>query len=379
MVYQTRSPFGVIRVNEDKQTHIETDSEGNEHEVVDYLKHTLLHGTTDHGNQRFDHGWREEPISYYFRPNKLSEVRISPLAAVFEKLIDPDVNKEIGVCGLGTGTTAAYAEKGQRITYFEIDPAVLDIDRATVNHNGFFRKIGVAVGSALGFDTTKLNREEKPRFHDPIPDKDHPDGEDLPLFTFLHDAEKDGVVVEVKMGDARQTLEQEDDAKYDLLVVDAFNSDAIPIHLLTKEAVELYFRKLQPDGVLMVHVSNRHLNLVPVVGNIAKQLAKDEYSDMQALWCNDVGTTRYERQMGKEASEWIALARTHKRLAPLLTIGPGEEDDSLWVEIPEYEKTVLWTDDYSNIIGVLDWWERMDVPNKATTPVKKETEAAAGD
>ena len=79
----------------------------------------------------------------------------------------------------------------------------------------------------------------------------------------------------MKLGDARQTLEKEPNANYDLLVIDAFNSDAIPIHLLTKEAVELYLKKLKPDGVLMVHISNRHLNLVPVVGNIAKQLAKE--------------------------------------------------------------------------------------------------------
>jgi SAM-dependent methyltransferase len=334
VIYQKRSFFGVMRVFEDKRVHRPRDNQDKtdpaSRSAVDFLSHTLRHGTTDHGTQRFDAGWRSEPVSYYFRRNELCDVGNSPLADVFEKLIDPRRHREIGVCGLGTGTTAAYARRGQGITYFEIDPAVLDIDTA-------------------------------PRFV--IPGTD----ERVPLFTFLHDAKERGVRVDVKLGDARQTLEREEDAKYDLLVLDAFSSDAIPVHLLTKEAIQLYLKKLKPDGVLMVHISNRHLDLAPVVGNIAKELAREEEPDLAALRCDDHagGDERWE---GKSASDWIALARTHTRLDPLRVMSAGEENGSLWEEIPRYKKTVIWTDDFSNIIDVLDWWKRMKLPHPATQP-----------
>jgi len=330
VIYQKRSFFGVMRVFEDKRVHRPRDNQDKTDQpsppVLDYLSHTLRHGTTDHGTQRFDHGWREEPISYYFRRNPLSDAGNSPLADVFEKLVDRDRPCEIGVCGLGTGTTAAYARRGQGITYFEIDPAVLDID------------------------TT-------PRFV--IPGTE----EKVPLFTFLRDAKERGVRVEVKLGDARQTLEKEDDGKYDLLVLDAFSSDAIPVHLLTKEAIQLYFRKLNRSGVLMIHISNRHLDLAPVVGNIAKELAEEEEPNLAALRCDD-----NEDSECKSRSDWIALARAPKRLDPLRLKPADDEDGSPWEEIPRYEKTVIWTDDFSNIIDVLDWWKRMKLPHLATQP-----------
>ena len=230
IVYRTRSFFGVMRVREFGRVRVSRDAEGRETEEVLYHSHTLRHGTTDHGEQRFDHGWRREPISYYFRRNSLCDVGNSPLANVFEKLIDPRQHREIGVCGLGTGTTAAFGQPGQRITYFEIDPAVVEIAM-------------------------------KPMVEDPLTK------ERIPLFTFVGDSK---ATVDIKLGDARLTLQREPDEKYDLLIVDAFSSDAIPVHLLTKEAVELYFRKLKPDGILVVHISNRHLELAPVVGNIAR-------------------------------------------------------------------------------------------------------------
>ena len=185
--------------------------------------------------------------------------------------------------------------------------------------------------------------------------------ERLPLFTFLRDAEARGVQIEIKLGDARQTLEGEDDGKYDLLILDAFSSDAIPVHLLTKEAIQLYFRKLNRNGVLMVHISNRHLDLAPVVGNIAKELAKEEEPDLAALRFND-----REEAEGKSESDWIALSRTANRLDPLLVRSAGDDNDSPWEEIPEYQKTVLWTDDFSNIVDVLDWWKN----RPALTPKK---------
>jgi SAM-dependent methyltransferase len=324
IIYRKRSFFGIMRVREFERVRVSRDADGRETEEVLYRSHTLRHGTTDHGEQRFDHGWQREPISYYYRRNPLSDVGNSPLADVFEKLIDPEKHREIGVCGLGTGTTAAYGRRGQRVTYFEIDPAVVEIaTRAMVE--------------------------------DPVTRKP------APLFTFVKDSE---ATVEFRIGDARLKLQEEPDGKYDLLIVDAFSSDAIPVHLLTREAIELYFRKLKPEGILAVHISNRHLELAPVVGNIAKAGIRENGEpprELAALRREDEADSRAD----KCGSDWIALARTARRLAPLLGQLPDEAIRSPWEAIPRYQKTILWTDDFSDIVQVLNWVENQP----ATTPV----------
>jgi len=151
------------------------------------------------------------------------------------------------------------------------------------------------------------------------------------------------------------------------LIVDAFSSDAIPVHLLTREAVDLYFRKLKPKGILAVHISNRHMELAPVVGNIAKAgIMENDQSPLElaALRREDEADSRAD----KCGSDWIVLAREARRLAPLLVQLPGEEGISRWATIPRYQKTILWTDDFSDIVSVLVWWKHQP----AITPAESE-------
>mgnify|MGYP001007036276 CR=1 FL=1 len=219
---------------------------------------------------------------------------------MFGNLIDPAQHLELGVVGLGTGTTAAYAQPGQTLTYFEIDPSVVAIAR---NPKYF----------------TYLQNAERP----------DPDDPSVP-----------GATIDIVMGDARLSLVDQPDGRFDLLVVDAFSSDAIPIHLITREAFELYFRKLKDDGVLMVHVSNRYLSLAPVVGNIAKDLG------LTARVRND---TSDDHDEGRFGSEWIAVVRKPARLVDLLA-------EFAWDEITADERVGVWTDDFSNIVNVLEWY-----------------------
>jgi spermidine synthase len=275
VLYAGRSFFGVLRVKEDRSERT----------------HTLVHGSTTHGVQSMEPDRCTEPWTYYHRNG--------PLGQVFETLIDSKKHRELGVIGLGTGTTAAYAEPGQTITYFEIDRKVEQIAR---NEDLF----------------TYIYNAEHPNLDNP---------------------EEKGAQVDIILGDARLSLQDQPDGRFDILVVDAFSSDAIPIHLLTREAVALYFQKLKPDGILMVHVSNRYLELAPVVGNIAAEL------ELTARVRNDTS----EKSTGKYGSEWVVVVRRPQRLGELL-------GDIQWEEIPANERIGLWTDDFSNIITVLTWY-----------------------
>jgi hypothetical protein len=293
-IYEERSFFGVIRVRE----YVSDLDNGNKR-----IEHTLVHGSTNHGAQWAELEedtpdprlrWLEAkkgrtPITYYFRTG--------PVGQVFTRLIDPVQAKEIGVIGLGTGTTAAWGQPGQRVTYFEIDPMIVRVSHAAQ------------------------------------------------LFTWVNDARANGVDVNVELGDARLTLEDDQKippGKLNILIVDAFSSDAIPIHLLTKEAIELYFRKLSADGILLVHISNRHLDLAPVLGNLARELG---YVCRQ---CND-SVNDEDEAAGKFSSEWVVLVRNEKRLGSLAT-------NSSWKPIPPNRRVGIWTDDFSNIIAVLKWF-----------------------
>ncbi len=275
VIHQERSFFGVLRVREHP------------------LEHTrmLIHGSTVHGVQSLETERRQEPMAYFQHDG--------PLGEVFDQRIDPQKHRHIGVIGLGTGTVAAYAQPGQEFTFFEIDPSVVRISD---------RKIAGSANDCY--------------------------------FTYTRDARLRGnIEVNVILGDARQRLVQQPSGHFDLLVVDAFSSDAIPIHLLTKEALELYFDKLAPEGILLAHVSNRYLKLAPVLGNLARQ------SGLSARLGSDEGDVASDRY----GSEWVAVVRSPERLAALLKL-PG------WEEIAADDTVGLWTDDFSNILGVLTWW-----------------------
>jgi spermidine synthase len=238
--------------------------------------YTLYHGTTLHGAQSRDPTRRMEPLTYYHREG--------PLGQVFEKFS----GQEVAVVGLGTGSMAGYAKPGEHWTFYEIDPAVVRI-------------------------------ASDPRY-----------------FTFLKDAP---AKVRVVLGDARLKLEDAPDGIYDLIVLDAFSSDAIPVHLVTKEALELYLAKLADNGIIAFHVSNRYLDLEMVLGDLAHDAGL--FSLVQEM---KVGMA--DQEEFKRNSTWVVMARKAGDLK-------GLADNPRWGPLKASGGGGLWTDDFSNIISVL--------------------------
>jgi hypothetical protein len=199
----------------------------------------------------------------------------------------------VGVVGLGAGTLATYAKASEEWTFFEIDPSVVRIAR------------------------------------------------DQRFFTYLSRAK---APVKVELGDARLQLLKSSE-RFSLLIVDAFGSDAIPLHLLTKEAMQVYLDHLEADGVLAFHISNRHVNLEPVLVALA-------HASDPPLVCairNDRDHTLEEfKRTGISASVWMVLARSSDDLDPLLKL-PG------WQPLRSRPVIPAWTDDYSNLLRVFRW------------------------
>ncbi len=279
-LHRERTFFGVHRVATTVGLPFKLVDAGGRETARQVEFHVLIHGATRHGTQALDADLRGVPTTYY-HPS-------GPLGQVFSELLPSPPPGEIGLVGLGAGTIAAYGLPGQRFTYFEIDPAVIRIAR-------------------------------DPRF-----------------FTYLADSK---AAIETVPGDGRLLLGREPDGKYGLIVLDAFSSDAIPVHLLTREAVELYLRKLSPDGILAVHLTNGFMNLAPVIGAVARSL------DLAVFVRTDRVEAPKELFEGKDGSTWAVLARGPARLEVLARdprwAAPGED--------PRY----LWTDDYSNVLDVL--------------------------
>lgn len=253
----------------------------------------LAHGTTLHGLQRTDAGGRLEPTTYY---GHQSGVGLTLDRA--EALAGP--NAAVGIVGLGAGTLACYRKPGQQWTIFEIDPVMVDIAR------------------------------------------------DPAKFTFLSDCAGDTPVV---IGDARLQIAKQPAGKFDILVIDAFSSDAIPLHLLTEEAIGIYARALKPDGVLLVHISNRFFDLEPVLAAEAKARGwtaairmdpgpvGDDFSDLTG-------------------SNWVALTATPERMRQLTAgVKPRKDrfDDGAWVPLAARPHFTRWTDDYASTLPVLLW------------------------
>ena len=236
-------------------------------------RHRLLHGSTLHGEQALDPVDRREPLTYYHPTGPIGQA-LAQMSKGFER---------VGVIGLGAGSLAAYAMPGQKWTFFEIDPAVARI---------------------------AANPE---------------------WFTYLSNC---GSTCNVVLGDARLSLAAVA-ATYDMIVLDAFSSDAIPAHLLTREALSLYLSRLSPEGIIAFHVSNRHLDLRPVVGALSAE--KRLVARVQ--------THRPETGSEAKPSIWIIAARTADALGPLA-------GDPRWQELTMRSKRV-WSDDYSDILSVL--------------------------
>ncbi|HEY0597962.1 fused MFS/spermidine synthase [Sphingopyxis sp.] len=264
--------------------------------VTDYPasnQRRLAHGTTLHGLQRTDAAHRRDPTTYYGHQSGVG-LTLDKAGA----LAGP--NASIGIVGLGAGTLACYRKPGQQWTIFEIDPVMVEIAR------------------------------------------------DPAKFTFLSDCAGDTPIV---IGDARLQIAQQPPGRLDILVIDAFSSDAIPLHLLTKEAIGIYQRALKPDGILLIHISNRFFGLEPV---LAEEARARGWASAIRMDPGPIGDD-YGDLTG---SNWVALTATPERLRQLTGgIRPRTDasKDGAWVPLearPHFER---WTDDYASTLPVLLW------------------------
>jgi tetratricopeptide (TPR) repeat protein/spermidine synthase len=234
----------------------------------------FVHGLTHHGQQRLDGEHRREPLAYFHKQG--------PLGHIFRALEPRRPLKEIGILGLGAGTIAAYGQPGERMTFYEIDPVVERI-------------------------------AWQPEY-----------------FTYLSDCK---AKVEVVMGDARLSLVNGPERKFDLLILDVFNSDSVPLHLVTREAFAVYLQHLTEHGVLAAHISSRYLHLEPSLSRLAVD------AGLTARICNDVDIANVT---DKSASEWVVMTRHIEDLGALSA-------DPRWVAL-QSGTGQLWTDDFSNIV-----------------------------
>lgn len=243
---------------------------------------SLVHGTTNHGGQWIDADGALRPTTYH--------TAASPLAAALKATQAQTDRQRVGVVGLGSGAMAYYRRPGDVWRYFEIDPLIV---RLAVD-SGYFGMLAA---------------------HDPAPS--------------------------IVLGDARLTLAREPERSFDVLVMEAFSSDAIPTHLLTREAVALYMDKLAPDGVLLLHISNRLLDLQPVAAAAAAEL------DYPAVIARSKRPDEADDPT-YAPSVWVAVARTRETLDVL---GSG------W-EVLEAPQARAWRDDHSSLVRAIRWTGR---------------------
>ena len=356
-----RSFFGILRVekyNDPKYIpYYFQDEKGEWNRGIIVQKHEfrrLYHGTTLHGIQAAESspnplkdelqffnsgsGWdtlvilgaqksydfRQEPLTYYHRTG--------PVGEAFHRARAIDAKADIAMVGLGTGSASCYALPGQSLTFYEIDPTV-----------------------------QKMVEGDK-------------------YFSYVTDARKRGAQVDIILGDARINLEPPSDPskkqphhdrKFGILLLDAFSSDSIPVHLLTKESVTLYKSRLTEHGLLAIHISNRYIDLEPVVERLA-----DECGLKARVW-SDNNEAGYP---GKTASSWVVLAKSWDDLGLNLTgddfsekvdgkeieyYGTDSHHGALaggfgwrfyshhWKPLKEFKEMRTWTDDYSDVLAVM--------------------------
>jgi hypothetical protein len=242
----------------------------------------LFHGWTLHGQQSTEPGREREPTTYYLPGGPASQV----LGALSGR---PYSNAaRVAIVGLGIGGLAPYAKPGQAWTFYELDPAVEAVAR------------------------------------------------DASLFTYLRDCA--AASVDVVLGDARLRLADASDHSLDLIVLDAFSSDAIPVHLLTREALALYLAKRASSGLIAYHISTRHLDLEPILGALAHD------RDLVARIRRDLTITPEEKRLGKQPTVWVVLADRESDLGPIAS-------DPRWK--PARIGASIWTDDRSSLLDAL--------------------------
>jgi hypothetical protein len=245
----------------------------------------LFHGGIVHGTQSLDPSRGCEPLSYY--------AHSGPAGAIFEAAQARMPGGNWAIVGLGAGAMATYLQPGQTLTYYEIDPLVARI-------------------------------AENPKY-----------------FTYL---ERCAPATEIVAGDARLKLRDAPDGHYGLIVLDAFSGDSIPIHLMTREAMALYLRKLAPGGLLAFHISNLYFDLAPTLGNLARD------ANLAAAIANDVDISQVEHDAGKLGSIWVVMARD---AADLDALNSQTSRGFRWQPLTSRPGLRLWTDDYSNPLGAV--------------------------
>jgi hypothetical protein len=254
------------------------------HEVLDEgWEIKLLNGTTNHGTQLKSPDLRCRPTSYYHTT--------SPIGQLFGSFTGLYTKFDVAVVGLGTAALAAHSHAGQRWTFYEINPAIERIAK------------------------------------------------DRRYFTYLADCIANYQVV---IGDARLKIASAPDGAHDVIVLDAFSSDAIPVHLLTREAIALYFRKLRSGGVLAIHISNRYLDLEPVLAALVRD------AGLTGRIADDNGVSNQEQIEGKLSSTWVVVARSPEDLGPIDGI-------SRWVPLSPRSDVHAWTDDFSDVVRLIDF------------------------
>lgn len=247
----------------------------------------LFHGGTIHGVQSLDPEKSREPLAYYTADG--------PAGQITRAVQDGSAAEDWAIVGLGAGAMACLALPGQNLTYYEIDPLVARIAK-------------------------------NPRY-----------------FTFLRDCAPQA---KIALGDARLKLAEAREGQYRLIVLDAFNGDAIPMHLLTREALDLYLHKLAPGGLVAFHITNQHLDLAPVLGDLA-------HDANLVCWIEDDSTlTEQQAREGKLGSRWVVMARSG---ADLSHLAAGADSLASWKPLAGQPGASVWTDDYSNLLSVIRW------------------------
>jgi SAM-dependent methyltransferase len=239
----------------------------------------LLNGTIEHGAEWFAPQFLGQPLTYYATNSGLG---------LAMRLCCGTGPKRVGVIGLGTGTVAAYGNAGDVIRFYEINPPV-----------------------------ERLARH---------------------WFTFLHDS---GAKTDVVLGDARLSLSSEPPQNFNVIVVDAFSGDAIPVHLLTREALALYRRHLRPNGIIVFHVSNQYIDLEPVIAGIAGD------AGLRAVSVHSHG----DEQTGLYYADWILVTANQAFLDQPEIVNNG-------FSTPLQEGVRVWTDNYSSVFPLLKWQSR---------------------
>jgi SAM-dependent methyltransferase len=247
----------------------------------------LLSGSTIHGAQSLDPKSAHMPLTYYYPTGPAGDV-LGPLPAPGE--VAERAPQRIGVIGLGVGSLASYARPGDAWTFFELNPRVIDIAKK--------------------------------------------------YFTYLSNVPS-GTSVLIEEGDARLRLREGSAGRFDLLVLDAFSSDAIPLHLVTREALAIYKRALAPGGVLLAHISNRHVRLEPIFAALAAD------AGMLAVGRIDREVTAEEKEAEKTPSHWVVLSTSGPALDAVLA------KSKEWHRLTPPPKQKVWTDDFADVLGAM--------------------------